>query len=58
MPLLILIDDEDGVTPAAPCIAMVDSAREKGEPVKVKVRPGIGHAFDLDIMPFLHAPNS
>jgi dienelactone hydrolase len=45
-PLLILIGDKDDWTPAEPCRKLVDTARQAGHPVAIKVYPGAHHAFD------------
>lgn len=45
-PLLILIGDKDDWTPAEPCRTLVETARQAGLPVAIKVYPGAHHAFD------------
>ena len=45
-PLLILSGEKDDWTPAAPCQALADRAREAGYPVSLKVYPGAHHSFD------------
>ena len=45
-PLLILSGEKDDWTPAAPCQALADRAREAGYPVNLKIYPGALHAFD------------
>ena len=46
LPLLILIGAADTWTPAAPCQALVDEARQHGEDVSIKVYAGAYHDFD------------
>jgi dienelactone hydrolase len=46
LPLLILIGGGDTWTPAAPCQALTDEARQHGEDVSIKVYPGAFHDFD------------
>jgi dienelactone hydrolase len=45
-PLLILIGENDDWTPAEPCRKLVETARQDGYPVSIKVYPGAHHAFD------------
>jgi len=45
-PLLILIGDKDDWTPAEPCRTLADAARAAGQPVTIKVYPGVHHSFD------------
>ncbi len=46
LPLMILIGGGDTWTPAAPCQAMVDEAKQNNEPVTIKVYPNAVHDFD------------
>jgi len=46
LPLLILIGGGDTWTPAQPCQALADEARQHGEDVTIKVYPGALHDFD------------
>lgn len=45
-PLLILIGEQDDWTPAEPCRRLVETARQAGQPVAIKVYPGAHHSFD------------
>jgi dienelactone hydrolase len=45
-PLLILIGEKDDWTPAAPCLTLVETAQQAGQPVAIKVYPGAHHSFD------------
>jgi len=45
-PVLILIGEKDDWTPAEACRALVDRAQQDGQPVQIKVYPGVHHAFD------------
>ena len=45
-PLLILIGEKDDWTPAEPCRKLADAARTAGQPVTIKVYPGVHHSFD------------
>jgi dienelactone hydrolase len=45
-PLLILIGDKDDWTPVEPCRKLVETAREAGYPVAIKIYPGAHHSFD------------
>jgi dienelactone hydrolase len=45
-PLHLLVGEEDDWTPAAPCVELVNAAREKGAAVDIVVYPGAYHDFD------------
>lgn len=45
-PLLILIGEADDWTPAAPCVALAETARSHGAPVDIVTYPGAYHDFD------------
>ena len=45
-PLLILIGGADDESPAALCSTRVGQLQRRGEPVAIKVYPGVTHAFD------------
>jgi dienelactone hydrolase len=45
-PTLILTGELDDWTPAEPCRAMVERAREAGHPMEIRVYPGAHHSFD------------
>lgn len=45
-PLLILIGEADDWTPAAPCVALVETARQHGANLQIHTYPGAWHGFD------------
>lgn len=45
-PVLILIGEKDDWTLAEPCRKLVETARQAGHPVAIKVYPGAHHSFD------------
>ncbi len=45
-PLQLFIGGSDDWTPAAPCVALGDALRKRGEPFVVTVYPGAFHDFD------------
>jgi dienelactone hydrolase len=45
-PVLILIGESDDWTPVGPCQRLVQTAREAGHSVEIKVYPGAHHSFD------------
>ena len=45
-PLLILIGDKDDWTPVGPCRRLAETAQGAGDPVTIKVYPGVHHSFD------------
>ncbi|WP_422368437.1 dienelactone hydrolase family protein [Pelagibius sp.] len=47
IPLLVLQGEADNWTPAAPCAALIESARSRGAPVKIKIYPDALHSFDV-----------
>ncbi len=51
-PLLILMGQEDTLTPADDCRALVDEAKERG-PIELIVYPETHHAFDNERLPVL-----
>lgn len=46
IPLLVLQGEADNWTPAAPCAALIESARSRGAPVEIKTYPNALHSFD------------
>jgi dienelactone hydrolase len=46
LPLLIMIGEADDWTPAAPCKALAEAARARGEAIDLKLYPGAYHDFD------------
>jgi dienelactone hydrolase len=50
-PLLILIGDQDQLTPAEDCRELAEEARHRQEAVEFVVYPGVTHAFDSDSIP-------
>ncbi|MCU0884571.1 MAG: dienelactone hydrolase family protein [Beijerinckiaceae bacterium] len=46
LPLLIMIGEADDWTPAAPCKALAEAARARGEALDLKLYPGAYHDFD------------
>lgn len=45
-PLLMLMGELDNWTPIAPCLALAEDLRGRGEPVETVVFPGAHHGFD------------
>lgn len=45
-PLLLLIGEADDWTPAAPCVALTETARANGAPMQIATYPGAYHDFD------------
>jgi dienelactone hydrolase len=45
-PLLVLAGELDDWTPVAPCRALVERSRGRGEPVEIEVYPDAYHGFD------------
>lgn len=45
-PLLLLIGEADDWTPAAPCVALAESAQQRGAPLQIVTYPGAYHDFD------------
>lgn len=45
-PLLLLIGGADDWTPAAPCVALAESAQKRGAPMQIVTYPGAYHDFD------------
>lgn len=45
-PLLLLIGEADDWTPAAPCVALTETARANGAPMQIHLYPGAWHDFD------------
>ncbi len=50
-PLLVLIGEADDWTPAAPCVSLMDSARQAGEPATIVTYNGAYHDFDHPSLP-------
>ncbi|HYF56112.1 MAG TPA: dienelactone hydrolase family protein, partial [Salinarimonas sp.] len=51
LPLLVLMGDADDWTAPQPCRALVQAARERGEPVELVLYPGAVHGFDAPDSP-------
>jgi dienelactone hydrolase len=51
IPLMLMLGGKDNWTPAAPCEALAERAKERKEPVKVHVYPEAVHDFDAPGMP-------
>ncbi|MFT5711486.1 MAG: dienelactone hydrolase [Halioglobus sp.] len=47
IPVLMLLAQEDRITPPQPCINFANSEQEKGYPLEWYVYPGVDHGFDL-----------
>jgi dienelactone hydrolase len=45
-PLLVLIGEADDWTPAAPCVALAQTAQRNGYPMEIVTYPGAYHDFD------------
>jgi dienelactone hydrolase len=45
-PVRILTGEKDDWTPAEPCRKLAEAARAAGQPVSIKIYPGVHHAFD------------
>jgi dienelactone hydrolase len=50
-PLLILMGDQDLLTPADDCRPLAQEARRRGQPVELIVYPNATHAFDGESLP-------
>jgi dienelactone hydrolase len=50
-PLLILMGDQDLLTPAEDCRPLAEDARRRGQPVDLFVYPNTTHAFDSEGLP-------
>jgi dienelactone hydrolase len=50
-PLLILMGDQDQLTPAEDCRVLSEHARKRHESVELIVYPGTSHAFDAEGIP-------
>jgi len=50
-PMLLLVGEADDWTPAAPCVAFAEAARERGAPIEVVAYPGAYHDFDAPNVP-------
>lgn len=56
-PLVILSGEADDWTPAAPCVEMTKSARQRGAPMEIVTYPGAHHSFDRINSPVRYRPN-
>lgn len=56
IPLLVLQGEADNWTPAAPCQALMASARQRGAPVEFKLYPDAHHVFDAPNMALRELP--
>ena len=54
--LLILSGEADDWTPAAPCVEMVKSAKERDAPADIVTYPGAHHSFDRINLPVRYRP--
>lgn len=50
-PLLVLHGANDNWTPPEPCVAFIEAASERGEPVQMVVYPEAVHSFDAPNLP-------
>lgn len=55
-PLLILSGEADDWTPAAPCVALTDTAKQHGGPLDIVTYPGAHHSFDRINSPVRYRP--
>ncbi|MCC7484357.1 MAG: dienelactone hydrolase family protein [Burkholderiales bacterium] len=55
-PLIVLSGEADDWTPAAPCVALAESAKREGGPMEIVTYPGAHHSFDRINLPLRYRP--